>query len=318
MGRGLGALLLLSLAGPAVAQPKKAAPPKGAGKAPKKGEKPKPPEEPPPPPPEEPKAPEPAPPPPKEPEPAPSPPPPPPAVEESPEFARARLTAGVSLLRRTFAFQDILSPGLQGYKLSAGFAFEVSGAVFPLSNPKPGWEIGLVGSYGRSLGLTSQAPDGTSLTTTYERWNAGLRTERRGAEGAKLALIGADVTYGNTRFSFDGDTPGAKLPDASYGSAVLGVDGKVALGPLSVGLRLNGGILPKLGPLKDNFPHVSGGVVGGNAWIGVPISRRVEARVGAELQRFFFSFNPEPGDTFVAGGAVDQFLRGGIDVLFRI
>jgi hypothetical protein len=43
-----------------------------------------------------------------------------------------------------------------------------------------------------------------------------------------------------------------------------------------------------------------------------------ETRAGVEYTRFFSTFKPEPGDSYVAGGALDQYLalRVGIAYVF--
>ena len=37
------------------------------------------------------------------------------------------------------------------------------------------------------------------------------------------------------------------------------------------------------------------------------LTSRLDVRLATDLRRYFFKFNPEVGDPYVAGGAVDQY-----------
>ena len=41
-----------------------------------------------------------------------------------------------------------------------------------------------------------------------------------------------------------------------------------------------------------------------------------EARLVGDYERYFYSFKPEPGDEYVAGGALDQFYGGRLAVAY--
>ena len=56
----------------------------------------------------------------------------------------------------------------------------------------------------------------------------------------------------------------------------------------------------------------------GAAGIGVELGSSVEIRILGTLQRYGFSFNPEPGDPKIAGGATDTYLSGGMYLAFRL
>jgi hypothetical protein len=50
----------------------------------------------------------------------------------------------------------------------------------------------------------------------------------------------------------------------------------------------------------------------------IELGRSFEIRLMGALQRYGFSFNPEPGDAQVAGGATDTYLSGGLWLAWRL
>jgi hypothetical protein len=50
----------------------------------------------------------------------------------------------------------------------------------------------------------------------------------------------------------------------------------------------------------------------------VELGSSFEIRILGTLQRYGFSFNPEPGDPKVAGGATDTYLSGGMLLAWRL
>ena len=55
-----------------------------------------------------------------------------------------------------------------------------------------------------------------------------------------------------------------------------------------------------------------------NLGLGVELGSSFEIRLMGVLQRYGFSFNPEPGDPRVAGGATDTYLSGGLLLAWRL
>jgi hypothetical protein len=48
--------------------------------------------------------------------------------------------------------------------------------------------------------------------------------------------------------------------------------------------------------------------IGALAGVMMPVATGIEARLLVEYARFFSSFQPEQGDAYIAGGAIDQYL----------
>jgi hypothetical protein len=229
---------------------------------------------------------------------------------------RVRLAAGAGVIGRSFDYRDPLSPNLRSYSVPAATLVSVSAIALPLGGDAPGSaRVGVAGSYARSLGMVSAVPDGSTAVTNYDRWEAGLRVERAPAPSGRLGVVGLTGSYSVTRFLFADETVGALLPEAGYGSAALAGDVAVRLPGCELGLVAGLGAVPQTGVSGRRFPHAKGGVARASATVSVPLGRRVAARLSGHYERFFLSLHPEPGDRFVAGGALDQYLRGGLDLV---
>lgn len=220
------------------------------------------------------------------------------ADENPPRF---EISAGAGVFGRKLAYRDIVTRGLQAYELPATPIFELGVTAYALQ--RPSWGLGLTGGYARSLGFSSETSRGETLSSSHQRWQAGLRfLSRHGASrwGAQALLSGLSL-------SFEREDP--SLPAARALSLQLVLDGEIPAGPLRLGARGGGGWALAMGPFEDRFPRLNAGVLQGAAWVALPLPGRVQLRGGAEVLHFFMKFNPEPGDPFVAGGAVDQFAR---------
>jgi hypothetical protein len=67
----------------------------------------------------------------------------------------------------------------------------------------------------------------------------------------------------------------------------------------------------------DWFPRVRGGGVDGRVVTAFVTPSGVEVRVVGELRRMFMDMRSEPGDAWVAGGAVDQVWSAGLELGWR-
>jgi hypothetical protein len=63
------------------------------------------------------------------------------------------------------------------------------------------------------------------------------------------------------------------------------------------------------------FPRLSGGAIDGEIGIGVDLAHGIRARLALELCRYYFAMHPEPGDAWIAGGAVDQYFTTTLGVI---
>jgi hypothetical protein len=73
------------------------------------------------------------------------------------------------------------------------------------------------------------------------------------------------------------------------------------------------------GYISDLFPKASKGGIDASAGVAYLLAPSWEASLELGYTRFFYTLNPAPGDTYVAGGALDEMgkLSVGATYLFR-
>jgi hypothetical protein len=225
------------------------------------------------------------------------------------------LALGAAVLHRSFTYKDDLYQELQGYSLSAA----AQPAAELIWMPLFGGHLGVTGHVAASIGLQSKASDGTSYPTQALAWGAGLRWRFFLGEQSEL---GIGVRYEHQGFTTSGtaSSPKPDLPDVKYSAVAGGLDLRLSLfGPVSF---LAGGgyrYLLSVGEIGSAawFPHQSSQGVDAMVGFGVALGRAFEIRIQGQFQRYGFSFNPEPGDPRVAGGATDTYLSGGLSLAWR-
>ena len=66
------------------------------------------------------------------------------------------------------------------------------------------------------------------------------------------------------------------------------------------------------------FPRHKVGAVDGSLGVQWHLGEAWRLEVGAEYRRYYYAMRPEPGDRFIVGGAVDQYLSGTISMGFEL
>lgn len=217
--------------------------------------------------------------------------------------------AGFQLQSRSMTYHDAIgSP--KTYDLPASPAVAADLEFFPAGRSKVPVlrDLGLVGDFATGLGLTSApANGGASIDTSWLRWNAGLRGRARIGGGRTVLVLGATAGMGQESFSFSGG--GSDLPSVNYTYLRGMLDASVPIGP--VVLVAAGGFLPVLsgGDVADRFRGTKVNAMEASLGVRAPFARFFEARLSADYTRYFYAFDPQPGDAFVAGGALDQMMR---------
>jgi hypothetical protein len=223
-------------------------------------------------------------------------------------------SAGGGIGARVFRYHDGLSPLLRSYDLSAAPNLVIAAEVYPfahLSIPVLRG-LGVAGGIQRAVGVSSETSTGTSISTTFWRVEGALRLRFTFGEDARFVL-GVQGGVVKERFGFEGDKAIVPwLPDVDYLFGKVGVDGRLRAGPIA--LLAGFSYLPavKGGTLADQFRDTSVGAIEVGGGLAVPIVRLFEMRATAVYTRAFYSFHPEPGDAYVAGGALDHFIRAQI------
>jgi hypothetical protein len=218
------------------------------------------------------------------------------------------LGVGVELAGRRFAYTDALTGNLRPYDLFPAALVGVTGELFPFARTHGlARGLGLSFDYASALGLSSVLGD-ERITT---RWNRlGLDVHARfWPNGTPGPRVGAALGFGWTRFDFDAARPlSESLPAVSYRYLRAGLETRLPAGPVSAMASLGYRGVLSGGATYDRFrAHTLAGV---DASLGValPLGRGFEAELAATYTRYFATFSPEPGDAYIAGGAIDELL----------
>jgi TolB-like protein len=232
------------------------------------------------------------------------------------------LATGFYLTSRRFAYRDDLFGTLSGYRLGAAPAFGLDAQWYPGAHFTDGAlaNLGLHLRWVRAFGLQSRPSvdtDGSRYDTRFGRIEGGARA-RLPLEAAELF---AELGFGAQRFQVSlPEQSSVTLPNVHYRYARV----EAGLGyRLSTALRLDlaGAYLRPfgLGELgsEEWFPRTTGHGVDLRGALALHVAAGLEVRLALELRRMFFAMNPEPGDPWVAGGAVDQVWMAGAELGYR-
>lgn len=221
------------------------------------------------------------------------------------------LSLDLAGLSRGFGYNDPITPNLRPYH---NYFMPTFGGTLELS------PLGLTGSSGLAgLGIfarfhtsfgSSAREGGPSYPTSHTALGFGV--QYRANLGA-LVLIPA-VSYQLRSFELkaaDDGTEETELPDVDY----AGVEGALGLEvPLGSSLALlAGGAFTRVmstGEIISTAFHRGGtaNAIAGSAGVRVGLAENLALEAGVIYQHYFYDFTPQPGDRFVAGGALDQYV----------
>jgi hypothetical protein len=213
---------------------------------------------------------------------------------------------------RHFSYVDRLTPSLRPYNLSFAPLFAIHGEVYPFARMAvPVLSgFGATGSYARAFALSSEDAAGEHVGTTWQTFDIGARERLRLGDSV---ILGIDLGYGGDDFTFDTPvTATAQLPSAQYRTLRAGLDGRVALGALSVRAAASYLDVLSTGDFGRLFPRTSVGGVEAELGLAYTIAPTFELSLDVAYTRFFYSLLPQPGDTYVAGGALDQMGKASL------
>ena len=226
------------------------------------------------------------------------------------------IAAGAALFTRDFTYKDDLYQTLQGYSLGSA----VAPAVKLTWSPLFGGRGYFTGHIAMSVGLQSKDQSGTSFPTQALAWGAGLGY--RFLIGEK-SHVGIEARFERQNFTISGtaSNPKPAIPDVGYSALAAGLDLRFSLfGPVSLLGGASYRYLFAVGEIGSEawFPRQTSQGVDANVGIGVELGSSFEIRLIGALQRYGFSFHPEPGDPHVAGGATDTYLSGSMWLAWRL
>jgi hypothetical protein len=207
---------------------------------------------------------------------------------------------------RHFSYVDRLTPTLRPYDLSVAPLFAIHGEIYPFSNTSIPVISGLgaIGDYARAFGLGSEDSAGNQVGTSWQAFDLGLR--ERLLLGRSF-ILGVDLGYGDDNFAFDSPvTPTAQLPSTNYEIFRGGLDGRFVHDKLSVQASASYLAVLSTGEFGTVFPRTSVGGVEASVGASYTVAPSLEATLALVYTRFFYDLQPVPGDSYVAGGALDQ------------
>jgi hypothetical protein len=242
-------------------------------------------------------------------------------------------TAGLRPLHRTFEFNQTIADVRPNdgfgqflkYELPLGPVLFIDLNWFPASHftTGPAEYIGLTGGFEKGFATQSVYQEGTpneqALKTNLQQFYIGPRF--RLPIGPHM--LGATGTFGQHTFALDGDTAHPLVPDVKYSYIKAGLDGTFRFGDFSIGARVGKRFVMSTGTLKTVwFPSVKTQSLEAGATVGYRLVSMLELVAGFDWLRYAFDFNPVPRrgglESYVAGGAVDEYLSGYIAFRFHI
>lgn len=225
---------------------------------------------------------------------------------------------GARAISRDYRYSDDLFGSLRSYQLGVAPAAFIALRWYPVAHASDGplSHVGLVGGYEQGFALKSQVEGGEELSTTMRQWYAGLRYR----VPVDRHEVGVEASYGRHTFTIEDDPAAPLIPDVQYRFIRLGLDGRVRVAQVLIGAQLGYRILTGSGQLESAawFPRASGGGLDAGFMAGYELTRGIALVAGFDFRRYFFSLEPQPGDPWIAGGAVDEYLSGWGGFAFRI
>ena len=241
------------------------------------------------------------------------------------------ITAGLRPLHRTFEFHDAPYPMLR-YELPLGPLLFIDANWFPGSHFTEG--------AGEWVGITAGFEKGFATQSVYEEGKPTEKTLKTNQQqfyvGGRFRLplgdhmAGLTATYGQHKFELAGDdgpcsatipNPCPKIPDLNYQYVKVGLDGMFRFGDFIAGARIGKRIVMKPGTIKPLwFPNVKTQSLEAGVTVGYRLVSTLYLVAGFDWLRYSLDFNPVPqGRTsYVAGGAVDQYMSGYLAFRFQV
>jgi hypothetical protein len=227
--------------------------------------------------------------------------------------------AAVAVGARHFSYNQRRTAQLRTYDLTAAPLAELAVEVYPLAGSDASFArgLGITGGYSRAIGLASAEPGGGNIGTTWQNFDVGVRE--------RLILnpdtvLGIAAGYGGSDFTFDQPAnTGSVLPSVAYRFIRAGLDVRYFVGS-SISLFGSGMYIYPLsaGQVGNYFPRATMGGLEAGLGAAYALGQNLEISLGVKYDRFYYSFNPVPGDANVAGGAVDEMEQVAIGLGYML
>jgi hypothetical protein len=219
------------------------------------------------------------------------------------------------MFSRSFSYAQNLTE-LPEYEISQAVATVMEVALHPLGTSDPALApVGLLASLEYGLGVGSRVSESEERRTSdVHGYGVGLEYRLQQGDFELAPQLGYALR------AFTTGEPGGQSPDVSYGLLSAGLAARAQLTE-RLGALARGGYLHVLdaGPLTSEERFSRATVRGMEAEGGLvfSVARDVEIRASVGLRRFGYDMNARPGDSWVAGGAIDQTIWGGLGLVYH-
>ncbi len=242
------------------------------------------------------------------------------ARDERPRPAALDVGIGAGIVTRVLTYNDDIFGKLRGYERSLAPSLNLSLAWFPGAHFSSSWwaHIGLE-AHGSYAFFTGSRSEGMTYPTRAYSFDIGLLG--RIPLGRFLPEIG--VGYGMHGFEISdisADVKKPQIPSVVYSFVRIAAGLRVeATRRIFATAHFGYRLILSAGEFQSAayFPRSRIDGVDVDVGFGVVIWRGLQARAAFDMQRYFSSLKPEPGDPFIAGGAVDEYLGGTLEVAYR-
>ena len=226
---------------------------------------------------------------------------------------------GVQLGGRFFNYTEspANTPNTRPFSVFGAPALAIEGEIYPAATTGITVlsDIGIQAAFAQYFGLSSKTSDDRVFETNFNRLQAGLRYRLRLAPRAKRPVtLYFDGQFGMLNFGFDPVDERSKeianeTASASYSFLRAGIEARIPLGA-RFALRPAIGYLGPLsgGDVHDRFRDASLSGVDMALRATIEVLTGLEISTGLKYERYAATYTPIPGDAFVAGGSLDEFL----------
>jgi hypothetical protein len=217
------------------------------------------------------------------------------------------ITISPELGQRKVSYRDRVTTSLASYQSGGVGLLRISGELYPANGRGLPFvsDVGLYGSTSRSLRASAQTADGSDFNDLWHAWELGGRWRAifGGEEWGALSF-----SYGSLSSNLSGGSlGGALLPTGTLQYWRPGLELRLPLGPFSI--AVSGGYLDLVvqDAIGHAFPRAAHAGVDAQLKLALQLGAHFELHAAGKYTRFFYTLNPQPGDPFVAGGALDEY-----------
>jgi hypothetical protein len=223
------------------------------------------------------------------------------------------MSVGPWMLSRTFTYTDNLS-NLPGYTLAGTLGVAGEGEIYPTTSASQKVDLGVAGHFDSAVGAKTNSADGTRRDTKMLAYRIGGRIR----VPARSFLFALGLDYGRHQFIIDADN---RAPNVNYSFVRPSVRMRIET-TSKLSLTLTGAYLDilQIGGLNDQsrFPRITAQGAEFDASVGYEIDDSLEVRLTIDLRHYAQTMHVNPGDPYIAGGALDEHFGGGLMIAYRI